>query len=68
MLLEFLAEEAGGVALVALGDLGGGADGEHLTALAASLGTHVDDPVGLADDVEVVLDDDDGVAAVNESA
>ena len=33
----------------------------------SAFGTHVDDVVGKLDDVEVVLDDDDGVALVDES-
>ena len=59
-------QELRGVAFLGLGDLFGGAGGEDLTALATSLGTHVDDPVGESDDIEVVLDDDDGVAAIHE--
>ena len=34
----------------------------HVAAVAASFGSHVDNPVGHFDDVVVVLDDDDGVA------
>ncbi len=37
------------------------------TALVAPLGAEVDDVVGRLDDVEVVLDDDDGVAACDEA-
>src|SRR5215218_8985984 len=41
---------------------------EHqLTAAAATFGSEVDDPVGVPDDVEVVFDDDDGVAGIDES-
>ena len=36
-------------------------------AAGAALGAHVDDPVGGLDDVEVVLDDDDGVALVDQA-
>ena len=35
--------------------------------MLSAFGTHVDDVVGKLDDVEVVLDDDDGVALVDES-
>ena len=35
-------------------------------ALAAAFGAQVDDPVGVADDVQVVLDDDHRVAAVDQ--
>ena len=39
--------------------------GHHQSAAAgAAFGAHVDDPVGRLDDIEVVLDDDDGVALV----
>ena len=50
------------------GDLFGGADGYDLAAGAAALGAHVDDPVGGLDDVEVVLDDEEGAAAIDEFA
>ena len=45
----------------------GRAAGEELSALFTSLGAHVDDIVGGLDDVEVVLDDDDRVALVNQA-
>ena len=35
---------------------------EELPARSAAAGAEVDDPVGELDDVEIVLDDDDGVA------
>ncbi len=41
--------------------------GDDLTAAETTLGAHVDDPVGALDDVEVVLDDDDRVALVDEA-
>jgi hypothetical protein len=44
-----------------------GGHGEDLAAAGAAFGAEVDDPVGLLDDVEVVLDRDDGVAAVDEA-
>src|SRR5262245_16750456 len=56
------AEEAAGVGGLDLGDLLGGAGGHQGAALFAAFGAHVDDPVGGLDHVEVVLDDDDGVA------
>ena len=49
------------------GDLFGGAFGDDAAAAFAAFGAEVDDPVGVADDVEVVLDDDDGVAEVGEA-
>jgi hypothetical protein len=36
--------------------------GDDAAAIFAAFGTEVEDPVGVADDVEVVLNDDDGVA------
>ena len=50
-----------------LGDVLGRALGDDLTAAEATLGPDVDDPVGVLDDVEVVLDDDDRVALVDEA-
>ncbi len=55
---------AGGIG----GDLFGGAGGDDLAAAAAALGAHVDDPVGGFDDVEIVLDDEEGAAAFDEFA
>ena len=42
------------------------AAGDQLAAGLAALGTEVDQPVGGADDVEVVLDDDDRVAGLEQ--
>ena len=39
---------------------------DDAAAAAAALGPEVDDPVGLGDDVEVVLDDHHGVAGVDQ--
>jgi hypothetical protein len=50
------------------GDLFGGAGGYDLAAAAAALRAHVDDPVGRFDDVQVVLDDEEGAAAFDEFA
>ena len=50
------------------GDLFGGAGGDDLASACAALGTHVDDPVGGFDDVEIVLDDEQGAAAFDELA
>src|SRR5207302_1870476 len=43
-------------------------DGDDLAARVAALGPEVDDPVGGADHVEVVLDDDERMAGVDELA
>ena len=40
--------------------------GNHFSTTGASLGPEVDDPVRGLDDVQVVLDDDDGVALVDQ--
>ncbi len=43
------------------------ADGDDAAAAVAGFGTQVDDPVGLLDDVQVVLDQDHGVAQVDQA-
>src|SRR5580704_16931226 len=65
---EDLAEVLAGVAAFDGGYLFGGAGGDDVAAAGAAVGAEVDDVVGGLDDVEVVLDDDDGVAAVDEPA
>ena len=42
------------------------AAGDEVAALVAGAGAEVDDPVGVLDEVEVVLDEQDGVALVNQ--
>ena len=64
---EDFAEEGGGVAVGALGDGFGGAAGEEATAAATAVGPHVDEVVSGFDDVEVVLDDKDGVAFIDQA-
>ena len=64
---EFCGKEARGESFLAAGHLFGGAGGEDISAAATALGSHVDDVIGEFDDVEIVLDDDDGVAAVYQS-
>ena len=59
-------EESRGVALFRLGNLFGGTGGEDLASLATALWADVDDPVSKFDDIEVVLNDDNGVATINE--
>ena len=48
------------------GHLCRGAGDHDFTAADTALRTEVDDPVGGLDDVEVVLDDDDGVAVITQ--
>ena len=64
--LQFFLEVAGGVACLASAYLLGRALADDAAATVAALGTHVDDPVRHLDDVHVVLDDEDGVALVDE--
>ena len=51
---------------VEFGDLFGRALGDELAAVFAGFGAEVEDPVGGFDDVEVVLDDEQGVAGIDE--
>ena len=57
---EVLAGDRGGVGH----DLGGGAVGHEEAAVFAGAGAEVEDVVGFADGVFVVLDDEDGVAEI----
>ena len=67
LLREQRSQEAAGVGARVGCDLFGGAGGDDFAAAFAAFGAEVDDPVGGLDDVEVVLDDDDGVAFVAEA-
>ena len=51
--------------VLARDDVLGRAGRNDAAAAVAALGSEVDDPVGGLDDVEVVLDDQDGVAALD---
>jgi hypothetical protein len=57
-----------GVADGGSGDLFRGAFGYNGAAAFAAFGPEVDHPVGGFDDVQVVLDDDDGMAGIDQSA
>jgi hypothetical protein len=48
------------------GDVFGRALGDELAALFAGFGAEVEDPVGGFDDFEVVFDDEQGVAGIDE--
>src|SRR5437879_10746457 len=65
------AENAGeglaGVGLFGAGDELGRALGDDAAAAFAAFGAEVNDPIGLLDDVEVVLDDEHGVAEIDEA-
>src|SRR5437588_8468672 len=62
LLLQQRCQELAGVGLGRLGHPLRRALHDHGAAAIATLGAEVDDPVGRLDDVEVVLDHDDGVA------
>ena len=59
-------EEATGVRGGTLSHLFGGATDDEVAASIASLGADVDDVVGTLDDLHIVFDDEDGVAARDE--
>src|ERR1700729_2827842 len=50
-----------------MGDMGRAACADEAAAVFATFGTEVEDPVGVTNDVEVVLDDDDGVSQVGKA-
>jgi hypothetical protein len=50
-----------------MSNVGWAAFPDQAASIFAAFGAQVEDPVGVADDVEVVLDDDDGVAEVGEA-
>ena len=58
-------EEAAGAALEGFGDLLRRSFGDEAAGGVAAFRAEVDDPVGRLDDVEVVLDDDHGLAAID---
>src|SRR3989440_5306007 len=60
-------EGLAGVGLFGASDEFGRALGDNAAAAFAAFGPEVDDPVGLFDDVEMVLDDEHGVAEINEA-
>src|SRR5450432_664091 len=66
--VKHLFEELSGVALLDLGDLLGGSGRDHQAAARTGFGAEVDYPVGGLDHVQVVLDDDHRVTAVDETA
>ncbi len=66
-LVKEFSEELGGVAFLRFRYLLGGTCGKDLSAATAAVGTEVDEVVGTLDDVEVVLDDDDGVALIDQA-
>ena len=67
LFLQILLQIPAGVAPCHLNHLLRCTGSHHKTTLAAAFGAQVDDVVGALDDVQVVLDDEDGVAAVAEA-
>src|SRR5712691_6610449 len=63
---EDAGEDLAGVGFFGAGYEFGRALRDDAAAAFASLGAEVDDPVGLLDDVEMVLDDEHGVAEIDE--
>ena len=47
------------------GDLFGSAFGNDLASLVAGVGAEIDDPIGGFNHVEIVLDDNDGMAGID---
>ena len=60
-------EERGCAAVFGKGDFFGGAFSDDFSALGACFGADVEDMVCFGDDIEVVLDDDNGAAFVDEA-
>ena len=56
-----------GVRLLHTGDLFGSALGDKRAAVFSAFRAEIDDPVGVTDYVEIVLDDDDRVAEICET-
>ena len=59
--LSVITQRFGGVAAGVLAHIFGGALGDDLTAFIAAIGAEVDEPIAGANDVEVVLDENDGM-------
>jgi hypothetical protein len=62
-----LPQEGSGDAGFVFGDLLRGAAGDELAAFGSGFGADVDEVVGFGEDVGVMLDDDDGVAFIDEA-
>src|SRR5207302_343272 len=62
--VEVVGERLSGVGLLHARDLLGSALGDQAAAVFSPLWPEIDEPVGIADDIEIVLDDDDRVPEV----
>src|SRR5687767_593446 len=63
---EHVAEVASRVGMLGLADLLGCSGGDDLSSLRPSFGAEIDDPIGRLDDVEIVFDDEERVAGLQE--
>src|SRR6266446_5424766 len=64
---EDAGEDLAGVGFFCAGDEFGWALRHNAAASLAAFGAKINDPVGLLDDVEMVLDDEHGVAKIDEA-
>src|SRR5882724_6846517 len=62
-----LAEEFASVGLLVFRDLFGRALGYDAATAVAAFGTQINHPISLGDEVEIMFDDDDGMAGIYES-
>ena len=65
--LDIFLQELSCIRVWVSADILGGAFGDDLTARLAAFGTQIDDVVGDFDDIQVVFDDQDSVAAVHQA-
>ena len=65
-LFEQSLQECGGISVLTIRYFFRGSCRENQSALPATFWTHVDDMVGQFDDIQIVFDDDDGIASVNQ--
>ena len=66
MTAKLLGEEAAGPAFGGFGDLLGRALRDYAPAAIAALRSKIEDPISCLDDVEIMFDDDDGIAVIGE--
>jgi len=60
-------EESGGVGAAGRGDRFRGAGSDQLSAVLAGFGAEIEDPVGIFDDVQVVLDHQQGISLFDQT-
>ena len=65
--IEIVCQRLSSVRLLHARNLFGSALRNQAAAFFSAFGAEVEDPVGVADDIEIVLDDDNGVAEVSEA-